>query len=250
MAKSSVEHKDASLQAGSEGATVQEVGLDCSRKNTSVYAPEKNAYSFFSKDKQGMRKEALARRAAILGSDCLAYASEPSLLPAQIADFLNEKNPAVLALYLPFRGELDVVESLKLWIATQPESLPRFCIPRVSGDDLIFHEIDVRYFTEPECRGDYCESGYAGLTEPRAELAEIAVSEIDCFLIPGVAFDTAGYRMGYGKGFYDRALEHAKPDVLKVGISYEELLVEKLPTEAHDVPMNFILTPRRRLDFK
>jgi len=62
-------------------------------------------------------------------------------------------------------------------------------------------------------------------------------------LIPGIAFDLHGRRLGRGKGFYDRLLTEIRG--VKCGIAFDEQIVEKIPVEPHDVRMDFILTPTR-----
>ncbi len=85
-------------------------------------------------------------------------------------------------------------------------------------------------------------SGAFSIDEPHAG-REIPASEIDLMLVPGVAFDKAGRRLGRGGGFYDRYL--ARPDaahIYKVGLCPLGALVAEVPAEAHDVTMNKIIT--------
>lgn len=196
-----------------------------------------------------MRQEALALRASILGVTCLNYASKPEALPAVVAQYLDEHELGMLAAYLPFRGELDPLPAIAAWLEKNSDTELKFCLPRVEGDELHFYEVAAEFFTRPVCRDDYCESGYAGILEPRQHLTRIAPLKIDCFFIPGVAFDSLGHRMGYGKGYYDRALSQADPQARKVGISYEELIVDELIAEPHDIKMDTILSPSGRRDF-
>lgn len=65
--------------------------------------------------------------------------------------------------------------------------------------------------------------------------------ELDGFIIPGLAFDRQGHRLGRGKGYYDRSLQHSKG--LRVGICYQDQLVKKIEVvEKHDLSMSFIIT--------
>lgn len=70
----------------------------------------------------------------------------------------------------------------------------------------------------------------------------VAPAEVDLFIVPGVAFDRHGGRMGYGRGYYDRLLALARPDAAAVGLAFEAQLVERVPTAAHDVPMDAVIT--------
>lgn len=68
-------------------------------------------------------------------------------------------------------------------------------------------------------------------------------SDIDAVLVPGLAFDKSGGRMGFGKGYYDRLLENST--ATKIALCYEFQLFDKIPTEAHDVPMDIIVTEEK-----
>ena len=86
-------------------------------------------------------------------------------------------------------------------------------------------------------------SGKFGVREPASSCAEIPLEKFDLVLVPGVAFDLSGNRLGRGKGFYDRLL--AKISGVKCGVGYDFQLLGKIPAEPHDAKVDFILTPRR-----
>ena len=70
---------------------------------------------------------------------------------------------------------------------------------------------------------------------------------MDLILVPGVAFDCAGNRLGFGKGYYDTFLPQA-PNAVKIALAYDFQIVEQLPAEPWDVPMDFIITENRVID--
>jgi 5-formyltetrahydrofolate cyclo-ligase len=84
-----------------------------------------------------------------------------------------------------------------------------------------------------------------GIPEPAAEAACLDLNRLDFVLVPGLAFDLWGRRLGRGKGFYDRLL--AQVNGIKCGVALDQQIVEQLPAEAHDISMNLILTPTRWL---
>jgi len=88
-------------------------------------------------------------------------------------------------------------------------------------------------------------TGKFGVREPAANCAEIPLAKFDLVLVPGVAFDLAGNRLGRGLGFYDRLLE--KTSGVKCGVGYDFQLLEKIPSEPHDAKVDFIFTPSRGL---
>ena len=86
-------------------------------------------------------------------------------------------------------------------------------------------------------------TGKFGISEPLDNCEEIPLDHFDLVLVPGVAFDLNGNRLGRGKGFYDRILSMASG--IKCGVAYDFQLLEQIPTESHDAKVNFIFTPNR-----
>ena len=87
--------------------------------------------------------------------------------------------------------------------------------------------------------------GRFGILEPPAAAPAIPLNQLDFVLVPGVAFDSSGRRLGRGKGFYDRLLAETNNACIKCGVALEEQLVAAIPAEPHDISMNFVLTPSR-----
>ncbi len=89
------------------------------------------------------------------------------------------------------------------------------------------------------------ESGPMGIPQPANSVFSKS-SEIDLFLVPGLAFSTDGGRIGYGGGWYDRLLSGRRADSLCVGLGLDfQLVSEPLPLEPHDMRMEAVLTPQR-----
>lgn len=86
-------------------------------------------------------------------------------------------------------------------------------------------------------------SGQFGIREPATTCVAIPLEDLDVALVPGVAFDLSGHRLGRGKGFYDRLLENFPGK--KIGIAFDGQVVDAIPAEKNDVRMNFIITPTR-----
>jgi 5-formyltetrahydrofolate cyclo-ligase len=81
-----------------------------------------------------------------------------------------------------------------------------------------------------------------GLREPAADAPQIAADEIAVFIVPGLAFDRAGGRIGWGRGHYDATFAAASPSALRIGLAYECQVVEQVTREAHDVALHVIIT--------
>ena len=69
----------------------------------------------------------------------------------------------------------------------------------------------------------------------------VKIKEVDVFLVPGVAFTASGKRLGRGGGYYDKLLSKY-PDTLKIGITFNERIMQDLPTESHDISMDYVFT--------
>ena len=129
-----------------------------------------------------------------------------------------------IAAFLALPGEVD----LAALIARHPGR--RWVFPRVAGDRLGFHEI-----TDPA--RDLATSAY-GVREPLPSLACVEIREIDAFFCPGLAFESNGGRLGRGKGDYDKTLAGARPDALKIGVTFREQRVADTFGEPHDIVMD------------
>jgi 5-formyltetrahydrofolate cyclo-ligase len=73
---------------------------------------------------------------------------------------------------------------------------------------------------------------------------QVAVDQIDLIIVPGVAFDRDGSRLGHGLGYYDKLLARARPETLRVALAFDCQIFPTLPTAPHDVPMHVIVTER------
>jgi 5-formyltetrahydrofolate cyclo-ligase len=90
-----------------------------------------------------------------------------------------------------------------------------------------------------------CVRGPFGALEPGPGCPSVPLNQLDLVLVPGVAFDSAGRRLGRGKGFYDRLLAEVRGH--KCGVAFDEQVVAELPEEPHDVRVDSIVTPTRWL---
>lgn len=110
-------------------------------------------------------------------------------------------------------------------------------LPRVVGELLDLHELrDVSELVE----------GAFGVLEPAESAPMIAADSVDLVLVPGLAFDTRGHRLGYGRAFYDRVLPQMNR-AFRVGFAFDFQIVMELPDDAHDVPMHAVVTDQRVL---
>lgn len=92
------------------------------------------------------------------------------------------------------------------------------------------------------------EAGPYGVPQPREDSDMVADLEVpSVVLVPGLAFDAAGNRLGYGGGYYDRFLAGEGRDLPKIGLAFDAQLLDQIQPQAHDVPVDFIVTESRTL---
>lgn len=88
-----------------------------------------------------------------------------------------------------------------------------------------------------------------GIPEPPREAPNrLAAEEVDLVVVPGVAFDEQGRRIGYGGGYYDRFLGSIRPDAAKIALAFEIQLVDEIPVSDRDLPVDVIVTEARTID--
>ena len=128
--------------------------------------------------------------------------------------------------YLPYNQEVRTVPMLEQAL----KDGKRVAVPKVYGDEMKFLYLDD--LTK-------VSKGYAGIPEPIAD-GPVADDETALVLMPGLAFDPQGHRIGYGGGFYDKFLA-AEPNHPTLALCYEFQLLPELDTEEHDIPVDTVL---------
>lgn len=144
--------------------------------------------------------------------------------------------------FLPIekQNEVDTLSIVQeMWIR-----MPKVKIV-ISKSNFDTMEMDSYLYT----KGTILKENKWGIPEPvEAELFN--EQDIDMVLVPLVAFDNEGHRVGYGKGFYDRFLKKCRPDTIKVGMSLEPPVEKITDTSEHDVMLDYCVTPREVYHFQ
>lgn len=172
--------------------------------------------------KHDLRQECKSIRSA-LEEDFRQQASQA--ICRQIENWGPFHRSTVISTYLPMGSEVDIKPLLarlghKHW-----------AIPLIHpGGRMTFHTYDsAKLVLHPY-----------GMLEPDPACPLVPPQEVHLALVPGLAFDPNGWRLGYGGGFYDRFLSHFEG--LSAGITFEALLRAQIPHAGHDIPMQFIIT--------
>jgi 5-formyltetrahydrofolate cyclo-ligase len=150
---------------------------------------------------------------------------------ARLGELPEFEAASVVAGYQPLRGELDPGAAL----ARAAARGKRVVLPRMEADNLVFH---LHVPGEPLVENAY------GVLEPLESAPLVAPVEIGLVLVPALALDLRGFRLGYGKGFYDRALPHL-PRAFTIGLAFDFQLLAEIPNEPHDVALHAVVTDER-----
>ncbi len=180
-------------------------------------------------EKARIRQEAHANRRAQESKDVLSR----QILAKALS--LPEYERAITAMfYVDVRSEVRT----RFALSEAVQGGKRVVVPYCAGNDLKLFHLEAL---------DELETRTFGLLEPRKEFLalpekSVDASELDLILVPGVAFDRRGARLGHGKGYYDKLLVNVRPDTPLVALAFECQMFPEIPVETHDVFMDKVIT--------
>lgn len=184
--------------------------------------------------KAAIRQAARKQRAALAPEDIERRSEQ---IAEEIAASEVWKKSKYVALYAAFDSEVRTATLAQdAWATGKIVGFPRV---QQHGVMLIFHH--VRNWEELEV----ADSRRWAIPEPRSSAPILEPDAFDLWIVPGVAFDEDRNRLGYGKGFYDRALAGSRADAVKIGIAFEAQLVSSIPVSSNDVRMDHVVTESR-----
>lgn len=181
--------------------------------------------------KQQIREQAHANRRDQTEKDELSQA-----ICQKFVELPEYRRAKTVMYYLDVRTEVRTRHYLPTALAGDKRVVVPYC---VDGELELFHLEHM----------DELEVGMYKILEPKAELRDVpakklSVAELDIIMVPGVAFDRTGARMGHGKGYYDKLLEHARGDTPLVALAFECQMFPEIPTAEHDIFMDKIITEK------
>jgi 5-formyltetrahydrofolate cyclo-ligase len=181
--------------------------------------------------KKALRQAMLAKRKAL----SVRYREQASQqICTRLWQRLERLSAQTLLFYMPIQGEVDLRRAIHIgWQKGRRIILPR----AMEGHQLACYQVE---------HGGQLQRGAYQIMEPDPQKAQlIDPLTIELAFIPGVAFDRQCYRLGYGGGYYDRFLQKY-PHIQTWGIAYEEQMVPTIFPEAHDQPLQLVLTEKDR----
>jgi 5-formyltetrahydrofolate cyclo-ligase len=163
----------------------------------------------------------------------------------QIHDWLFRSFPIhsfeKIHVFLPIKEQLEI-DTWLIISTLQTDFSTQIIIPKTNKDNTLSN-----YLLTPKTK---FATNQWGILEPIPdEHFYVKNEQIDMVLLPLLAFDKRGFRVGYGKGFYDKFLATCRPDILKIGLSIFEPIDEISDINSFDIKMNFCITPRRIWQF-
>jgi len=184
-------------------------------------------------NRQNIRKEALSIRRK-MDSNELAHLGSLIAQNVLASDWYRDARSVHCFYGVTVKGEIPTVRIMEDALA----SGKLLAMPRVTDNDGGMEHIRVTAL-------ELVKPGLWGIPEPMGE-TRVTIAEIELILVPGLAVDRKGNRMGYGKGYYDRFLETASHSV-KAMLVPDRFVHDRLPVEHHDVPVDYIVTEDRIL---
>lgn len=163
---------------------------------------------------------------------------EKQKLDKKIFDKLHKskywKGSNKILIYISFENEVDTKILIKKYIKDKT-----LVVPKSNPKNFSLTLYEIKSLMDLE-KGSY------GILEPKKGTLKINENEIGLAIIPGVAFDKQGQRIGYGKAYYDKLIK--KLNCTKIGLAYNIQLVENIPSQSHDQPVDLIITEDKTID--
>lgn len=174
-------------------------------------------------DKKALRAEIRAKKRAMTAQE---IGEKSAALAKAFYETAEYKNAKTIYGYLPYNQEVRTTQMLAHALADGKQ----VAVPKVYGDEMKFILLsDLSQVAK----------GYAGIPEPIAD-GPVAADPTALVLMPGLAFDPEGHRLGYGGGFYDKFLA-AEPDHPTLALCYDFQMLPHLDTESYDIPVDRVL---------
>lgn len=223
-------------------------------------------------DKKNLRKQMLSQRNSMRDTECLKKSRHAAKHLFETASYKQAQN---ILVYMHYGSELQTANIIRQAFKDHK----RVFVPRVEGKNMDFYEIHSMADCEegfhgiPEPKKDCLklifdainsdsesngtkDSGTRdnNIKDNETDNAETDTNEISgvfakknhtLMILPGLAFDQKGHRLGYGGGYYDRYFERFGTDYIKVAVGYDFQLIDEVPYEAHDIPIDIFISDSR-----
>ncbi len=181
------------------------------------------------------RRKAEFRRRGLAARRAMADRDEASRrIAARVRELPEWSRAETVMCFVAMEDEVDT----RALLAEVMSGARKLVVPFCHGNELgLFHLQD---FEE-------LQPGSMRIMEPRAELRglpqkTVSPLALDLILVPGVAFDSSGGRVGFGKGYYDRLLARVRADAVRIGLAFACQMFDAVPVDSHDMRLDFVVT--------
>lgn len=188
-----------------------------------------------NKAKQSIREQVRARVAAASPADRARW-SAGACVRLAAADAFGAAGSVMI--YWPLPPELDVSGIARAALAAGK----RVCLPRMDWESKRISPVEIADLGRDLVVGRY------GIQEPGPDRPVFPLDKVDLIVVPGLAFDITGNRLGRGAGFYDRFLAETGMAAATCGVCFEIQVMDRLPTDDWDIPLNFLATEDRFIE--
>ena len=183
--------------------------------------------------KNDLRKAMLSKRKSMKVENVSAFSNKIIETIMELPEFKSSKN---IMLYLSFNNEVNTYPLVKWCFDNNKTVIAPYCIQ---------HSKEIVPYRITNLSTDLVKSTFGVMEPNKHSLEKINIEDIDLILVPAVAFDQYCNRIGFGAGYYDRFLCKKPKHTPAIGIAYDYQIIDNIPTDEYDVPLDFIITEKR-----
>lgn len=143
------------------------------------------------------------------------------------------KNSATVFIYMSFKNEVETMDLIKRMLAENKQVV----IPYTDVENTVIIPSEIK-----NVENDLKMSSFGYLEPVKEKIVPVNPEKFDLIIVPGVVFDKRLNRIGFGKGYYDRILEHKRKDAKAIALAYTFQVYDEIPFESHDIKMDAIIT--------
>ncbi len=185
-------------------------------------------------DKKSIRRKMLIERRDMTREDINDLSS---IIINKLKKLPIYKSSRSVMLYLSFENEIDSSEIIKDCLKDGKRVIVPFC----DNSDMSITPTEIK-----DMSTDLYTSKMGYIQPKKESLSPVDISEIDLIILPGIAFDRKGYRVGFGAGYYDRFLGQVNFEIPTVGLAYDFQIIDSfIQMEDYDIPIDYVMTEER-----
>jgi 5-formyltetrahydrofolate cyclo-ligase len=187
------------------------------------------------KQKEKLREEYKNKRQNLSST----ISRNSSIITNKLDSYIQKNNPKNIMIFVSFRNEIYTHDLIKKWLTEGDKNI---FVPYIKSD---IDQMKIRPIKDFE---KDLERGVYNILEPTEKVKNNnEMYDLDIIVVPGLVFSKNGYRIGYGGGYYDKFLSEVSNEVKKVGIVYSDFVVNDLPVDEYDLPVDLIMTERETI---